>query len=115
MPPNPPHPSLQPWQVLGSEYLYRQPWLTVRSDCVRVPTGATIDNYYVLEYPTWVNVVAVTPDDRFVLIRQYRHGSRTINFELPAGVVDPHDENPWPPRGVSCSKKRAMAGATGPR
>ncbi len=82
---------LEPWQVLASEYLHREPWLTVRKDHVRLPTGAEIEHYFVLEYPTFVNVVAITPEDRFVLVRQYRHGSRTINFELPAGVVEPGD------------------------
>jgi 8-oxo-dGTP pyrophosphatase MutT (NUDIX family) len=82
------------WQVLGSEYVLRRPWLTLRRDRVRVPTGAVIDEYYVWEYPPWVNVVAITADDRVVLVRQYRHGLGAAHFELPAGVVDPADPDP---------------------
>jgi 8-oxo-dGTP pyrophosphatase MutT (NUDIX family) len=82
------------WQVLATEYLFRRPWLTLRRDRVRAPTGAVIDEYYVWEYPPWVNVVAVTADDRLVLVRQYRHALGAAHYELPAGVVDPADADP---------------------
>lgn len=83
-----------PWEVLRREYLFRQPWLTLRRDRVRVPTGAVIEDYYVWEYPPWVNVVAVTADDRLVLVRQYRHGLSAVHYELPAGAVELTDADP---------------------
>src|SRR5262245_37717557 len=84
----------RPWQVLASEYLHRKPWLTVRQERVRLPNGAVIDEYWVSEYPDWVNVVATTGRDELVLIRQYRHGLGGVHFELAAGVVDPEDPSP---------------------
>ncbi|WP_337175052.1 NUDIX hydrolase [Paludisphaera sp.] len=81
----------RPWDVLESRHLIQRPWLTVRQDRVRLPNGAIIDDYNILEYPDWVNVVPITPDGRVVLIRQYRHGSRRVHYELPAGVVDATD------------------------
>ena len=77
-----------PWKVLQSEYLARKPWFTVRVDRVQLPTGAIIEEYWVSEYRPWVNVVAVTPDDQVLLIRQYRHGLGQVHFELPAGTGD---------------------------
>lgn len=79
---------------MGSTYLSRKPWLTLRQDRVRLSSGAVIDDYFVLEYPPWVNVVAVTPDDRVVLVRQYRHGLGRVDFKLAAGVVDAGDSSP---------------------
>ena len=85
----------EPWQVLSREYLVRKPpWLVLRRDHVRLPNGAEIAEYWVSEYPAWVNVVAVTPDDQVVLIRQYRHGLGAVHYELPAGVVEPTDPDP---------------------
>lgn len=81
----------RPWDVLGSQYLVRRPWLTVRQDRVRLPGGAIIEDYNVFEYPDWVNVLPVTHDGRIVLIRQYRHGSREVHYELPAGICDATD------------------------
>ena len=80
------------WKVLDSKYLFKRPWLTARVDKVELPTGAIIDEYYILEYPEWVNVIAITEDGQFVFVRQYRHGiSKTVN-ELCAGVVEDGEE-----------------------
>ena len=79
------------WTVLAREYVAREPWYTVRVDRVQLPSGTIIPKYWISEYPPWVNVVAVTPDDRVVLIRQYRHGSAAVHFEIPAGTTDPED------------------------
>lgn len=84
----------RPWEVLSSRYLIRKPWLTLREDRVRLSNGTVIEDYYVLEYPDWINVVALTTDEHMVLIRQYRHGSRLVHYELPAGVCDPGDPDP---------------------
>jgi 8-oxo-dGTP pyrophosphatase MutT (NUDIX family) len=79
----------KPWKVLTREYLSRKFWYTVRVDRVELPTGAVIPEYWVNEYVPWVNVVAVTTDDKVLLIRQYRHGIGQVNFEIPAGTTDP--------------------------
>jgi len=79
------------WAVLSREYLAREPWYTVRVDRVQLPSGTVIPKYWISEYPPWVNVVAVTADDRVVLIRQYRHGIGAVHFEIPAGTTDPED------------------------
>lgn len=76
------------WELLESVYLHRRPWLTLRQDKVRLTSGRTIDDYYVQEFPHWVNVLALTEEREAVLIRQYRHGLGEVSWELPAGVVD---------------------------
>ena len=76
------------WELLSSEYLYRRPWLTVRRDKLRLPTGVVNDEYYVLEYPTWVNVIAIDREGRFVMVEQYRHGLQEVFTELVAGVAE---------------------------
>lgn len=81
------------WAVLESEYLFKKPWLTARRDHVKLPTGAEIRDYYILEYPDWVNTIAITTEDEFVMIRQYRHGIQETRYELCAGVVE-KDEDP---------------------
>lgn len=76
------------WKVLRSDYLFRRPWLTARRDTVQLPDGRINDEYYVLEYPTWVNVIAVTADGFMLLTRQYRHALGTTHYELVAGVAE---------------------------
>lgn len=76
------------WTTEESEYLFRRPWLTVRRDKVRLPNGTVHDEYYVLEYPKWINVIALTPEGKFVMVKQYRHGLGIVETELCAGVVE---------------------------
>lgn len=80
------------WETLESEYLIRRPWLTARRDTVKLPNGTIIPEYYVLEYPSWVNVIAITEEGKFVLVRQYRHALGETRYELCAGVVDEGEE-----------------------
>lgn len=76
------------WQILHSDYLIRNLWLTVRKDHIRQPSGCEMKDFYVIEYPDWVNVIAITEDDRFIIEEQYRHGLQRVNFELCAGCVE---------------------------
>ena len=76
------------WKVLSSEYLIRKPWLTARCDRLELPDGRIMPEYYVLEYPDWVNVIAITKDGKFVMERQYRHAAGVTAYELPCGVKE---------------------------
>jgi ADP-ribose pyrophosphatase len=82
------------WKVLSGEYLHQEPWFTVRRECVELPNGTRIPSYYVLEYPDWVNVIAITKDKRFVMVKQYRHALGAVKYELCAGVCDKEDASP---------------------
>ena len=80
------------WKTLSQRYLIEKPWLTARVDKVELPTGAVIDEYYVLEYPDWVNTIAITKEGKFVFVRQYRYAlGKTVN-ELCAGVIEKGEE-----------------------
>lgn len=78
-------------KVLRSEYLARKPWFTVRHESLELPDGRIVPDYYVFEYPEWVNVIARTRDGRYVVIDQYRHGLGETSYEIVAGVVEPTD------------------------
>lgn len=81
------------WKLLSSEYLIKRPWLTARKDKLQLPNGKIIPEYYVLEYPDWVNIIAVTKDNQIVMERQYRHGANSTNYEIPSGIIE-KDETP---------------------
>ena len=83
---------MKKWKTLSSEYLHRRPWLTVRKDVVQLPNGVIHDEYYVLEYPTWVNIIARTRNGKYVMVEQYRHGLQEIFTELVAGIAEPGEE-----------------------
>jgi 8-oxo-dGTP pyrophosphatase MutT (NUDIX family) len=82
------------WEVLSSRTALRDRWIDVTAEAVRDARGNVLDPFYTLSYPDWVHVVAITPADELVLVRQYRHGVRAWLLELPAGGVDKDDVDP---------------------
>jgi len=76
------------WKILSSEYLVQRPWLTARRDVAELPDGRINHEYYVLEYPDWVNIIALTKDGKIVMERQYRHALGNTCYELPCGVIE---------------------------
>jgi len=59
-----------------------------------MPDGKIVEPFYVFEYSTWVNVVALTKTQEIVLVQQYRHGIQKTVLELPGGCMEPEDISP---------------------
>jgi ADP-ribose pyrophosphatase len=85
---------LSHWKVLKSNYLFKEQWFTVRCETVELPTGKQIPSFYLLEYPDWVNVIAITRENQFVFVKQYSHGLGRVDFELCAGICEKKDGSP---------------------
>ena len=50
--------------------------------------------FSLIEAVDWVNVIALTPAEEVVLIRQYRIGIEKVCLEIPGGMVDPGEDAP---------------------
>jgi ADP-ribose pyrophosphatase len=81
------------WNKLSTRYLVKERWATLRVDTCELQNGVIKDDYYVLEYPNWVNAIAITRENKMILVRQYRHAADIISLEVPGGVID-GDERP---------------------
>jgi ADP-ribose pyrophosphatase len=46
-----------------------------------------------LKSPDWINIVAITDEDKFIMVKQHRLGTDEITLETPAGITEP-DESP---------------------
>ncbi|TWR29729.1 NUDIX hydrolase [Mucilaginibacter pallidiroseus] len=80
------------WKVLSSHYIHKGPWATLRSDECEMPDGKIVPDYYVLEYPNWANAVALTHDNKIIMVSQYRHAAGIVSLEIPGGVVEAGEE-----------------------
>lgn len=45
-------------------------------------------DFFVINAPDWVNVVALTPEHHLVLVRQFRYGINDFSLEIPGGIID---------------------------
>ena len=55
-------------------------------------SGKIVDPYYVVEMPSSVVVMAITDDNKVVLVKQYRHPVNQVLLELPGGFMDEKEE-----------------------
>jgi 8-oxo-dGTP pyrophosphatase MutT (NUDIX family) len=78
----------RPWKRLGSSRVASTRIFDVESVRFEDPRTQAERDFFVINAPDWVNVVAVTPDHRLVLVRQFRYGSAEVSLEIPGGVID---------------------------
>lgn len=74
--------------------MVRDRWLTLRAETWRTASGVVLDPWWMLDGADWAHAVAFTPDDRVVLVRQFRPGAGAPTLELPGGLVDATDPDP---------------------
>ncbi len=85
---------IQPWPLLESNPVGHFRVFRLRSDRKRSPRTGQTHDFYVLDSVDWVNVIALDPDRQLVMIEQFRHGTNTVELEIPGGIMDPQDESP---------------------
>ncbi len=83
-----------PWRILGERRLIRTPVFDLKVRQAISPGHPDHGDFYVVDCPDWVNVIAVTPAHELVMIRQYRVGSGIVEWEIPGGLIDPDDADP---------------------
>jgi 8-oxo-dGTP pyrophosphatase MutT (NUDIX family) len=85
---------IRPWQKLASRQVGDFRIFTVRSDEKISPRTGSKHDFFIIDCVDWVNVLAVTPDDQLVMVEQFRHGSNTVELEIPGGIMDTGDASP---------------------
>lgn len=76
------------WEKLETKELYSNSVFSISVDKCKMPDGRIMPNYFIFNFPDWVNIVALTKENKFILIKQYRHASKQVHIEIPGGSVD---------------------------
>ena len=82
----------KPWPLLERKKIGDFRIFSLHNELYRMPDNRQ-HNFFVMECNDWVNIVPVTKDNKVVLIRQFRPGTKEITIEIPGGMVEP-DESP---------------------
>jgi ADP-ribose pyrophosphatase len=74
-------------RVVGSRVLHRGRYLEFRIDTIERADGSRSERD-IAGHPGAVAIVAIDPDDRILLVRQWRTPAARVLLEIPAGTLD---------------------------
>src|SRR5262245_43332571 len=103
-------PMIRPWSKVSTKPLGDYRIFTVRSDEKISPRTGERHDFYIIDCVDWVNVLAVTPQQELVMVEQYRHGSNTIELEIPGGIMDKSETSPVETAVGELSEETGYAG-----
>jgi len=75
------------WELVESRLDRSYRLFSVAINACRSPRTGHVHEFQVLQSPDWVAVVALTPDERMIMVRQFRHGTGELSLEPPGGLV----------------------------
>ncbi len=84
---------IKPWTKTRTTPLGNFRVFSVRADQKISPRTNQPHDFFILDCVNWVNVIAVTSDEQLVMIEQFRHGSNTVELEIPGGTMDLTDDS----------------------
>jgi ADP-ribose pyrophosphatase len=76
------------WEKGHSRSLAATRIFDLRGVQFRHPVRGTEREFVVIDAPDWVNVLALTPDHRLVMVNQFRYGTDAFSWEIPGGMID---------------------------
>lgn len=87
---------MRSWRLTGRETLFTHRLFALYRDTLAAESGGGADaaglvatrEALTLDAPTWVNVIARLPDERVLLVRQWRYGIAAPTLEIPGGMVE---------------------------
>jgi 8-oxo-dGDP phosphatase len=85
--------TLDSWPVASSVVQLSTRIIGVRSDKVQMPDHHFAERT-VVTHPGAVAVLAIDDADRVLMIKQYRHPTQRLLWEIPAGLRDTEGESP---------------------
>jgi ADP-ribose pyrophosphatase len=76
------------WNTESEQKCFTTPVFQIVKRSMTSPDSAITDDFFIMESPDWVNVVAIREDGKYILVNQYRFGTQALSLEVAGGVVD---------------------------
>jgi ADP-ribose pyrophosphatase len=83
---------MPPWKTIARRtILEKPPFLIVENHEVELPDGRVIPDWSWIITPDFVNVVAITDENRFLCFRQTKYGIDGMSLAPVGGFVEPNE------------------------
>ena len=79
------------WKLTQKKKLLHTKPFSIWQKTYQKPHEKGIFEASIIETPDWANIVAITPENKILLVRQFRFGTDRVELEIPGGVVEPNE------------------------
>jgi len=76
------------WKTVSEKDIGDFRIFSMREITAKSPRTKEQHSFIVLDGNDWVNIIALTPDQNIVLVKQYRFGTSKSELEIPGGVIE---------------------------
>ena len=83
---------MKKWEVRGTEKVFENRMFSVTTKQCFHPEKNVNWDFHVVDTFDWINVIGLTPDNKFVMVKQHRLGTDELSIETPGGVIEPGEE-----------------------
>jgi 8-oxo-dGTP pyrophosphatase MutT (NUDIX family) len=95
------------WKTLKSKNILQNRIFSFNEEQVLSPKNKKFP-VWVMEAPTWINIIPVTSDNRIIMVKQYRFGNKEITLEIPGGMSEPNED----PKSAAIREMKEETGYT---
>ena len=76
------------WKTLDTKQIFGNNFFGFREDKVLSPKTDNTHPVWVVDAPTWINIIPITKEQKVIMTKQYRYGNQEVSLETPGGIVD---------------------------
>ncbi len=84
---------MKKWIIKDRDLIYKGNIFAVERLRCAHPEKIHHHDFFIMKNPDWINIVALTEDHRFILVKQHRLGIDEHTLETPAGLVEPGEDH----------------------
>ncbi|HYI26915.1 MAG TPA: NUDIX hydrolase [Bradyrhizobium sp.] len=79
-------------KIISRQTITISPWVDIIAREVEFSPGEPTQLYHAVGQLDYLAIVALTPDGRIPIVRQYRPALEAFTWELPAGLAEPGED-----------------------
>ncbi len=76
------------WEEIRTEHIITDEWIDIRRSAYRFPDGSEFEPFYSYSRKSYVVIVAVDTEGKYLCVRQFRQGIKKVTCEFPAGGLE---------------------------
>lgn len=76
------------WIKKSEQEIFRRRIFAVKDIECYHPDKNVTHRFFTLNTPDWINVVAITEEGLFIMVKQHRMGTDEVTLETPGGLIE---------------------------